>query len=286
MNTTSHILKKILANTKTKSVYFLVVFLLLGHISAATRIAQADTNPIHSVGKIASQRIAPGEDLTVQIQLANFGTPDERVDVTLLYSIVETETEEIVLEKKETVAVQTTASFIREIEIPSDFSPGTYYLELDVQYRDQKFPAVSKTQFSVVNPFLGLFIRDWQAIVLFVVSFSVIIFLLWWARRRQPSDLSRDYSHIPKDERIFYEIMHDVVQAIHFHVGDSSIQEIVENIDGLVLDDDLFHIKTVEGSVETVLSNLLKEYEDISGKKANIILQPNYKKSRLKNFKD
>ncbi|MCA9352983.1 hypothetical protein KC901_02270 [Patescibacteria group bacterium] len=227
-----------------------------------------------------SERVAAGDTLPVNIQLLNFGTPGENVDVSLNF-VVRNELQEIVLNRTETVAVQTTASFTRYFQIPKSLNPGHYVLNLDVNYRNQKFPAIAEQRFIVERQFLGYGISKWYPAVPFGLVPFVYIFLKRRRREKYQSVADRDYSHVPEQDRTNYEIIHDIVNLLHYHVGDKKIREIAAHIPGLILNQSNSHVQKIDGSMERIISQLIHEYETIMGKRVNIISQPSFKKKRV-----
>lgn len=110
-----------------------------------------------SSGNLAT-RVAPGELLPVSVKLVNFGG-GRRVDVTIDYFILN-EKGDVVLTEKETVAVETTASFIKILQIPRDIQPGQYTAESSITYQGQKVPATASYQFTVERKIAGMFMSQ------------------------------------------------------------------------------------------------------------------------------
>ena len=251
-----------------------------------TKKANADlvhpiSSTISTTGQLSVGKVAPGEQLPLQVQLINFGTPNESIDVTLTYSI-RNDKNIVVLESAETVAVQTTSSFIKNVLIPMDFSTGTYTIDLLMTYKNQEFPAISKAKFKIKNRFLGFYTDDWFAAgpIMFV---PLLLMFFWLKRKKEDQKLLRPhYAHIAEEERTYYEMIHDIVVCIHKHVGDKKMQEIVDHIEGLTLDSSNLYVEELSGSIEEIISKLIYEYENIIGKKANIITKAVYPKNRVK----
>ncbi len=91
--------------------------------------------------------VQPGGDLTFQVNLMSFGT-GQRFDVILKYQIIERETQSVVLEKTETVALSTTVEKIGRFDIPDDIKTGKYVLRVDATYQD--FTATSGFIFEII----------------------------------------------------------------------------------------------------------------------------------------
>jgi len=79
--------------------------------------------------------VQQGGELAFQVKLINFGY-EKRFDVLLEYKVVDRETQGVVLEKSETVALSTTLEDIVRFEIPEEMKPGKYVLRVDAKYKD------------------------------------------------------------------------------------------------------------------------------------------------------
>jgi pyoverdine/dityrosine biosynthesis protein Dit1 len=90
--------------------------------------------------------VFPGENLLFTAKVLNLANK-QRIDITLKFEI-KGANEKIIASKSETVAVETQASFVREIKIPEDSMPGTYTLITDLIYQDNK-EAEAKNSFKV-----------------------------------------------------------------------------------------------------------------------------------------
>ena len=94
------------------------------------------------------KEVIPGDELLSSIKLINLGSGG-RVDVFLDYEITD-ENENVILTKKETVAVETQANFVRIFDIPENAPIGKYTLHARITYADGKF-AEGEGFFEVVN---------------------------------------------------------------------------------------------------------------------------------------
>jgi hypothetical protein len=79
--------------------------------------------------------VKQGSDFSFQVKLINFGY-EKRFDVVLNYKIIARETQTVVLEKSETVALSTTLENIVKFEIPDVMKTGSYVLRVDAVYGD------------------------------------------------------------------------------------------------------------------------------------------------------
>ncbi|MBN2203075.1 MAG: DUF87 domain-containing protein [Candidatus Aenigmarchaeota archaeon] len=127
-----------------------------------------------------TKEVRPGGILEYQVTIYNLGMT-KRVDIINNYTIKSTETQEILTVDEESIAVETSTTFVRRMRIPEDTALGLYVLEAVASYDDKI--ATSVTSFSVVDqPWIITFLIDlftnWMTyIVLFV---AIPSFLLGW----------------------------------------------------------------------------------------------------------
>jgi len=95
-----------------------------------------------------STLVEQGGELTYQVNLMSFGS-GQRYDVLMTYKVIDRETEEVVLEEMETVALSTTVEKLKRFDIPQDTKPGKYLLRVDASYED--FTATSGFVFNIVS---------------------------------------------------------------------------------------------------------------------------------------
>jgi len=123
-------------------------------------------------------RVAPGEFLPLSIKLLNFGG-GRRVDVIIEYKIFD-KGGNTVLSENETVAVETTASFVKLLQVPPDTLPGEYIARSSILYQDQVVPATAQFPFTVERKIAGIFLSQ------FILYSSVALFIGIVFCRRQP----------------------------------------------------------------------------------------------------
>jgi hypothetical protein len=91
--------------------------------------------------------VQQGGELNFQVSLINFGY-ERRFDVILRYKVLDRETQQVVLEKEETVALSTTLERVVSFSIPASMKEGRYVLRTDAIYED--FTATSGFIFDVL----------------------------------------------------------------------------------------------------------------------------------------
>lgn len=256
----------------------MLFFLIASGISA-----QAQTNNYDSavgIGNIDTQsesaesRFAPGEFLPISIKLVNFGS-QKRVDVVINYKILDGNENEIYSEN-ETVAVETTASFIKRIQLPYNIKPGTYTVESILNYPDQIQPAVSKFPLLVEKKLGGFFQSDliFYAVI-FIFTLSTIIILIYlfngWNKKRAFD--SHDYSDKPKEQMIYYEILSDIISQMRLRIGDDAI-EIAKNTPDLEINEKNGLIISIKKDPAKIIALLIFNYEKLYGQRISFGLRP------------
>lgn len=236
-------------------------------ISSGLVNAKVDT------GNAGLAKVAPGEFLPISIKLANFGG-GKRVDVLLQYMIF-TSTGEKIYESDETVAVETTASFVKKIQVPFNTIGGVYTAKTSIVYQDQVVPATTQFPFTVERKIFGLFQSD---LFLYggstlLVGILMFIFGHTFIKRRRAMRLTPfDYSDISHDMRTFYEILSDTIMEMRERVGDDALL-IASNIDGLKIDKETGRVLAFTEHPSKIIATLVSEYEKILGKKVSFSLR-------------
>jgi hypothetical protein len=233
-----------------------------------TKGAQVDTS---NAGVLT--RVAPGELLPISIKLSNFGG-GTRVDVLLTYSIVTGAGEEI-YSASETVAVETTASFVKTIQVPFDTAPGNYIAKTSITYQGQLVPAHTQFPFTVERKFLGFFQSDFFLYggIIFLVSILMLTLGHVLIKRSRAIRLTPyDYSDIPHDTRIFYEILSDIIMEMRERVGDDALL-IATHIDGLKIDKETGRVLSLTQHPSKIIAALVSEYEKLLGKKVSFLFR-------------
>jgi len=252
---------------KTLFFYQLLFFLLLAvfPINAAT---------ISSEFKSGNSRIAPGEFLPVSVKLVNFGS-QKRIDVIVNYKILDANNKEIYLES-ETVAVETTASFIKRIQLPYTIKHGLYTLVSSLNYPYQKQPAVSKFPFLVEEKIGGFFKSD---LILYSIAFVLVILIaivltyLLAGVGRKRRVIFHDYSDKSKEQMIYYEMLSDIISEMRLRIGDDAL-EIAKNIPDLEINGKNGLIINIKNEPAKIIALLISRYEKLLGKKISFGLRP------------
>ncbi len=234
----------------------------------ATTMAAGGSEVRTSSGNLVT-RVAPGELLPIQVQLTNFGG-GKRVDVTINYHILDEKGNDVVTEK-ETVAVETTASYIKIIQIPRNVSPGQYTAEARITYQGQTVPATANYQFTVERKIAGIFVSQFiiYGIVTIIVGIIGAITSRLIKKKLRVSRLTpHEYPEIPKEEIIFYEIVSDIIAQMRQRVGDKAL-DIAKSIDDLVIDESNGRVLNIKKSPAKIIALLILKYEKMLGEKVS-----------------
>ena len=169
------------------------------------------------------------------------------------------------------MAVETTASFIKVIQIPQDIPSGLYTVESNIIYQDQEVPASSSYQFTVERKIAGIFISQLivYSIITLLVSLvfatAVYVFIKRGAYRAMPL---HDYGDKPKQERIYYEMLSDILTQMRLRIGDDAL-ELAQNIPDLKIDRDTGKILHIGDNPAKLIALLVQRYEKLSSQKIN-----------------
>jgi len=149
----------------------LLAFLIVGIILAQKNVEASSFNiqiTIPNDYKI----MHPGEELMASIKLVNLGSSG-REDVFLDYWITGPE-QNVILQRKETVAVETQANFIRFFDIPEDAGLGKYCLHFKVTDFNGK-ESTAEHSFEVAQTHIDRQVSYWFAGIL---AFILLIYII------------------------------------------------------------------------------------------------------------
>jgi LPXTG-motif cell wall-anchored protein len=127
-----------------------------------------------------------GSKVLTQITIYNLGT-EEIKDAKLYYYIKNSEGE-IITSDEETIAIFTKIQVVKELLLPENVQPGTYYFYTNISYNNET--ATSKTSFKVLEPSAGKQITEaiskprnyWYIILGILIILAGIVYFL---KRRQ-----------------------------------------------------------------------------------------------------
>lgn len=232
------------------------------------------TPQVETSGAGLISKVAPGELLPIAVRLLNLGNA-KRVDVLVTYVILN-EGGSSIYEANDTVAVETTAHFVRTLQIPYDASPGRYVVQSSILYKDQESPATSVFPFTVERKFLGVFQGSfilYSGVTLLIALMACLLALLFVYRRRREMRVTRfEYPNVPYKKRVFFELVSDTIADMRQRAGDDAL-EIAKSIHGLVIDGKTGRVLKITRSPSKVIAELVTEYEKTLSKSVSFSLR-------------
>jgi hypothetical protein len=256
------------ARVLSRSLLTLVGLLSLSLIAHAEGDTLAENRvDTSSTGLVA--KVAPGELLPLSVKLSNFGG-SKRVDVLIEYSIL-TNSEEKIYTSNETVAVETTANFVKKIPVPSDTAPGAYKARTSIVYGGQLVPATTQFPFTVERKIFGVFRGDFFLYGGCALLTGILMTLFGYAlirHHRTTRFAPADYSDIPRDSRVFYELISDTILGMRQQVGERAL-DIAKQVGGLAIDEKTGRVLKLTEKPSKIIAELVSEYEKALGKKVS-----------------
>jgi hypothetical protein len=141
-------------------------------IAVVLRVEYANEKLLDIKVDSITKEVYPGDRFKYLVTVYNLGLT-KRVDIYLNYTIRSVENDTIVAMIGETVAIETSLSFDRNIMLPNSTREGMYVIEAIASYEDKR--ATSVATFEVVKPFWlipllkGLFSNWLTYIVMFIL---------------------------------------------------------------------------------------------------------------------
>ena len=174
-----------------RSLFFIVTLLLIG-LGYTTSAQEKKGVRVKTEDGGLIARIAPGEFLPISVKLANFGGGGT-VDVTIHYQIFD-DSKTILLTETEVIAVETTASFTKVIQMPYNTLPGRYTARSSITHEGQKVLATSNYQFTVERKIAGIFVGQFVIYGILTLLFFIefIIMNRLFVKRRRVNRLALD----------------------------------------------------------------------------------------------
>jgi len=249
---------------------------------AYAQVSSSAGPSVRTSGEGLVTRIAPGEFLPFSVKLLNFGLT-RRVDVTIIYRILDHSGKEI-FSDDETVAVETTATFLKQIPLPISLAPGTYTAVASIVYAYQEVPATSQFEFTVEPKIAGIFRNDFILYFFITIGVSGLgIFLsrIFFTKGMRGRFVPYDYSEKPHEQRIYYEILSDTIAQMRLRVGDDAF-EIAKDIPDLEVDPDTGKVLSVKTDPAKIIALLVLRYETLLGQRVSLI--PRDKTTSKKNL--
>ncbi|MBI2450814.1 MAG: hypothetical protein HYV52_00530 [Parcubacteria group bacterium] len=250
----------------------LILIFVLFSVFAAELIFTSPAHALSIAARIGDQytEVVGGDRLYFEVEIKYPENP-RRKDLRLEYQIFENEI--VIASEKALRAVETQASFLDYIVVPKGAKSGIHELNVvitDYAVLHQEVSAtfkVLKGRDRVVNYFLILL----GAIAL--VGVLVVIQLIYGGRGNSGGGIKlQSYSHVSKDERLYYEIAASIIAQTLSLVGEKAIKA-AQGIDGLEVDEKTGKVLRIRGDPAKVISSLIRSVESNFGKRMSFALR-------------
>lgn len=220
-------------------------------------------------------KIAPGDSMPISVKLLNFGG-GKKVDATITYKIRNSQGTVVDI-AKETVAVETTASFVKQFQLTRSALPGIYTIDVSIEYEGQLVPATTQFSFVIENKIFGLFVSDFILYVVCTVLLGILMGIIGYTfvKKNRVSRLGPlDYSTVSSNERVFYELLSDTILGMRKRVGDIALDLACE-IDGLEIEKNTGRVLNIKDDPSKIIARLVTGYEHVLGKKVSFSFRQN-----------
>lgn len=229
-------------------------------------------------GHLPITRIAPGEVLTISLEMTNIGRPDQATDVQVNYHLAD-KSGRIIYNNTETLAVLHSLIVVRDLPIPSSLLTGDYNLRIDLSYPGQTEPALSTFDITVEKKIFGFYYNQILAVLLTTLILSYLGYrMIDILNKRMSLTGAFSYLRVPKSKRIFFRIVGDIISQMSASLG-SKAYLLASKVDGLQVDLGTGHVLDINKEPAYVISKLITAYELELGEKVKITSQKNETKS-------
>jgi len=256
-----------------KKLVFAFLILAIAAINSGGQVRAADDASISLTSEGNSSTYAPGEFLSFSIKLVNFGSL-KRGDVGVTYQIIDKDVHEVYA-SSETVAVDTTASFVKRLPLPTTIKAGSYYLVTNLTYPGQDQPAVSKFSFKIENKIGNIFTSQliiWSLMVGLIIFVIIVIAYILIRRSRSAHSPVFDYTDKPMGEMVYYEILSDMISQMRKRVGNDALA-IAEDIPDLEINPKNGKIINIKKEPAKIIALLVFRFEKLTGQKLSFGLR-------------
>ena len=165
----------------------------------------------------------------------------------------------------ETVAVETTAAFVKRIQLPFTLQPGLYTAVSSLRYPDQEQPAIAKFPFLIEQKIAGIYKNDliFYVIVVFSTMIVMLIGMYFFVRQKQYSRTSCfEYGKKSKKERVYYEMVSDIIGQMRMRKGDVAL-DMAQDIPDLDVTD-AGYIENMKGDPAKIMALLISRFEKLA----------------------
>lgn len=222
---------------------------------------------IARIGSPTKVQAAPGEYLSIPITLELVGGQNNG-DIAIQYQIRD-RNGDVVLEETDTFVAATADPHTKRMLIPKQFLTGTYIGMVSILSAGQPITEPMKFPFIVEPKIIGVFVSTlaYYGWITFFVVLLLFIGGLWIFYKKTLAVQS--YTHIPESERMFYEIIGDMIRQMHELIGDKAYK-IADAVVGLTIDLSTGRVLRISKDPTEMIATLLLRYQNIMKKDVKI----------------
>lgn len=223
------------------------------------QVKKNETNPILMItmGELNKFHVAPGELLVFPMTLAR-SNAEELPDITMQYQVRD---HDVVI-----LQTQGPTNSTQSILIPKNLRPGVYQVVGSFTYSGKAVTDILNFQFTVENKIAGFFVSQLIYIGGFVAGILLIIVIVIFLSKKKNV---YDYADIQEDQRVYYEIINDMMTQMHDSIGDRAYK-MADAIAGLSVDKTTGKILNITKDPSEVVSVLFIRYQNVFKKKLKI----------------
>jgi hypothetical protein len=209
------------------------------------------------IGSFKDLQAAPGESLAVPVTFefvgGNTGT------IAILYQILD-KNNAVVFEETNTLSAQTTGA--KRVPIPQQSVPGTYFASVSILSAGQSITQPMKFPFVVEPKIAGIFVNtlEYYGWITFCIVLVIVIMYLW-IRKKQKLAI-RNYVHVPEPERMYYEIIGDMIAQMYKSIGVKAYKT-ADSITGLTVDLTTGRVLRITKDPSEMVATLLIRYQNL-----------------------
>ena len=156
--------------------------------------------------EIITKEIKSTDNLIFNVKIFNLGRLP-KYDISLTYTVSNENTNEIIYQQTETMAVETSLDFPKTIQIPEETAPGKYMLQVVATYDNET--AIAKDQFTIIKTEetrLSLYL------ILFLIILTVLIASILYRKKKKNRN---KHQYLLKD---LMELKRSIEEPIHHRI--------------------------------------------------------------------
>jgi hypothetical protein len=180
---------------------------LVNSVPVVVRVLQNNQQLLDLQVQPLTDTVAPGDPLRAEVIMYNLGQT-KRVDVELTLQMIDSDTNAVVNETQEAIAVDTSVDLIRTLNVPPTAQEGKYILKADASYSAgsgyANQDATSLSYFTVQRNILDITVLGIPVwVYLCLIGLILFFIIVYWYIQYQVAKRRRyveqvDYSKLPK----------------------------------------------------------------------------------------